>query len=189
MLIHKSTMQTVRLSCTQLRKVDPPVRKQVIGNPKRDDMFTFTMKAVSNNAGISPMPMPAAAGSAKSMTAKVYGSGKVEFGEYKFTKEGTYIYEITEACGKLKGDTYDSSKYIVKHVVTKKENVLYAKTTITRNGKSVKEALFVNKYNAGDGNNGKIKTGDDTPFSLYAAGLLMSVLILAFLGKNKYFRR
>ncbi|MDY2959785.1 MAG: Cna B-type domain-containing protein [Hornefia sp.] len=170
-------------------KVDPPVRKQVTGNPKRDDMFTFTMKAVSNNAGVSPMPMPAAAGSAKSMTAKVYGSGKVEFGEYKFTKEGTYIYEITEACGKLKGYTYDSSKYIVKHVVTKKENVLYAKTTITRNGKSVKEALFVNKYNAGDGNNGKIKTGDDTPFSLYAAGLLMSVLILIFLGKNKYFRR
>ena len=54
------------------------------------------------------------------MTADVYGRGSIEFGEFELTKEGTYIYEITEVDGKLDGYKYDNSKYTVKYVVTKK---------------------------------------------------------------------
>lgn len=100
--------------------VDPPVRKEVKGDTKTKDKVTFMLRSVSNTAGVNPMPMPTAAGGKQSMTADVYGRGSIEFGEFELTKEGTYIYEITEVDGKLDGYKYDNSKYTVKYVVTKK---------------------------------------------------------------------
>ena len=61
------------------------------------------LRSVSNTAGVNPMPMPTAVGGKQSMTANVYRRGSIEFGEFELTKEGTYIYEITEVDGKLDG--------------------------------------------------------------------------------------
>lgn len=168
--------------------VDPPVEKEVIGNPENNDKFRFEFKSISNTAGIDNMPMPKAAGNAKSMTATITGSGSTEFGTFELTKAGTYIYEISEINDGIQGYKYDTSKYEVKYVVTKDENGLHAKTYITKNGKEEKSAKFVNTYKAKPPVKKKVvkkvnkktvaETGDPIDVNMFAIMGMASILVI-----------
>lgn len=99
--------------------------------------FTFSI------VGSQGAPMPA------NTTVKNDADGNVNFGNVKFTEDGTYSYTITEVQGSLGGFTYDGEVYTVTVTVT--DNFAKAKletsVKITDSNKNETTVLFDNKYN------------------------------------------
>ncbi|MGI6212372.1 MAG: Spy0128 family protein [Anaerovoracaceae bacterium] len=150
---------------------DPPVKKDITGGtPKKDAVFSFTMKALPQDStlpeGMTSLPMPGGA-SGQSVTIHVTGSGTGEFGNIVFTAPGTYVYRITERNTGNRNYRYDGTVYQVKYVVTEDENgTLHAERTITKDGEETESASFrfVNQYlGSGDNNNGGGETNGKNP--------------------------
>lgn len=119
--------------------------------------FEYTLKAVSNTAGIevANMPMP----SETELTVSNPQSGTVNtnaFGEMTFERAGEYVYEITEANGGHGGVTYDSHTAKVTVVVSENAEtgklsatIQYDNSTASEADKNVENAAaFTNTYNA-----------------------------------------
>ena len=119
----------------------PVLRKIVKGDNAPKEHFDFMIKSEND----APMPEDSVE---NTKVLSVDGSGEVDFGNITFTKEGTYIYTITELNGGKQGWKYDSSVYTVTATVTEKNNKLYADWTITKKGSTASEVVFTNIYEA-----------------------------------------
>jgi len=142
--------------------VDPPVKKTVSGNPPRTSTFTFLLTA-KNKA--NPMPEGSVNG-VKTMT--ITGSGKKDFGTWKYTREGTYYYTISEADTGQSRYTYDSTVYTITDIVKDVDGRLEVLRTVTNgSNKQVESCIFINKYsggsNGGSGNSGSGKGSVNGP--------------------------
>lgn len=121
--------------------VDPPVKKTVSGSPLLKTTFTFllTAKDIEN-----PMPEGSADG-VKKIT--ILGSGEGEFGTWKYTREGTYYYTISEEIVSDSEYDYDQSVYTITDTVKEADNQLAVIRTVTNSsGKQVESCTFINKY-------------------------------------------
>ena len=91
---------------TYIAKGEIMVQKVLDGRDwTNDDTFTFTLKAITENA-----PMPA------ETTLEITGETKdhlKSFGSIDFIKEGSYKYVVTEKKGDAKGLTYDEKEHEV----------------------------------------------------------------------------
>lgn len=130
--------------------VDPPVKKTVSGNPSKTSTFTFllTAKSVEN-----PMPEGSVNG-VKAIT--IAGSGKKDFGTWKYTREGTYYYTISEVDSRQSRYTYDTTVYTITDVVRDVNGQLEVTRTVTNgSNKQVESCIFINKYSGGSSGNGR----------------------------------
>lgn len=124
--------------------VDPPVKKTVSGNPPRTSTFTFLLTA-KNKA--NPMPEGSVNG-VKTMT--ITGSGEKDFGTWKYTREGTYYYTISEANTGQSRYTYDTTVYTITDIVKDIDGRLEVLRAVTNgSNKQVESCIFINKYSGG----------------------------------------
>ena len=125
--------------------VDPPVEKNIIGG-KPDAKQKFQFKMVAKN---KENPMPEGSKNGEKIITKI-GAGKVEFGDFYYTKAGTYEYVISEIPQKNKEYTYDKTVYTIKDVVTvNDEGKFNVERTITNaSGEKFETATFTNRYKA-----------------------------------------
>ena len=152
--------------------VDPPVQKNITGNPPVTSVFTFTMEA--NDAAF---PMPAGSvGGVK--TVSIAGRGAVEFGIITFTEPGVYEYTITERNNRALWYTYDTAVYTLRFTVTDVDGQLESTCTVFKNGTEVKDAtsaVFTNTYSIFK----TPKTGEDSDAGLWLTISLISLCALA----------
>lgn len=119
-----------------------PVAKKIVkGNNAPKEHFDFMIKSEND----APMPEDSVE---NTKVLSVVGSGKVNFGDITFTKEGTYIYTVTELNGGKEGWKYDSSVYTVTATVTEKNDKLHAEWTITKEDSTASEIVFTNIYDS-----------------------------------------
>lgn len=117
-------------------------KKKLDGNRaiKADD-FEFTVTALTADA-----PMP------ERVKVTNDAEGNIDFGKIEFAKDGTYVYEIKETKGNIKGVTYDENKVTATVVVTydKITGKLSAKASyLKENEQSEKDTFtFENYYKA-----------------------------------------
>ena len=129
---------------------DPPVKKIIYGDADNtDDVFKFTLTAISTTADIDSMPMPEGS-NGSSKTVQIKGAGEYEFGIIEFTMPGTYKYKIVEEKTNNSNYEYDNSVYDITYEVYQEEDQLYCDRTMIRNGnvQEDEEIYFMNKYNA-----------------------------------------
>ena len=126
-----------------LLMVDPPVRKVVFGNPKKDVKFTFQLKAQSPG-----QPMPA--GSENGVkTITIVGSGEKEFGTWAYTKAGIYHYTVSEVNTGEAGYTYDAMVYTITDTVRESGGRLILDRALSKNSDQQADVfLFINRYSA-----------------------------------------
>lgn len=141
---------------------DPPVKKTLNGDtPQEDSTFEFTLKALPDKSRFESsdgtMPMPEAAAGEPSMTLSITGPQSGEFGDFTFTKPGTYVYEVTETDKGETGYTYDHSVYELHYEVTLTDNevtgehgILACDLSVYKNDErtDVSELEFANTYKA-----------------------------------------
>lgn len=119
-----------------------PVAKKIVkGNNSPKDHFDFMIKGENE----APMPKDSVE---NTKVLSVNGSGEVNFGNITFTKEGIYIYTITELNGGKQGWKYDSSVYTVTATVTEKNGKLHAEWTISKEGNTTSQVVFTNIYDS-----------------------------------------
>lgn len=151
-------------------EVDPPVKKVIEGNPSNASTFRFHMIADDLN---QPMPIGSTGGMKE---ATVTGSGKVEFGSFEITEEGTYKYRISEINDGIKNYIYDSTRYMITFEVKDVGGQLVADTHIEKeDGVAVNEVVFTNVYEEPTTANTP-KTNDSNHIMLY--GLIMSISVM-----------
>jgi len=157
--------------------VDPPVKKTVIGTPSTKGVFTFTLTAKPE---FNPMP----AGSKDGVkTMSIVGSGKVEFGTWAYTEEGTYEYVIAEENTGEASYRYDRMSYKIIDVVKDVDGTLKVYRTIENNNKKqVKSLTFVNEYKEPPsrttiGSPQTPKTGDDTSVFMHTLILIVATIL------------
>lgn len=134
------------------------VQKTFTGHEWTDDYsFEYTLKAVSNTAGIDTGKMPMPVKNTLSITNPVSGSvNKNAFGEMTFERAGEYVYKITETNDGHGGVTYDDHTATVKVVVSENEEtgrlsaaIQYDNSTASEADKNVEDAAaFTNTYDA-----------------------------------------
>ncbi len=114
----------------------PQIEKKLTGDaPAKAETYRFKLTAKDN----APMP--------EKDSVTVTGAGKVSFSEIKYTKAGTYVYEISEVAGTDKSCTYDKTVYTVTVTVTENmDGTLSAKSAITTGNKTASSILFTNSY-------------------------------------------
>ena len=164
-------------------KVDPPVEKVVVGSPENPSTFTFRLKTLNPN---NPMPQGSSNG-VKAVT--ITGAGETEFGEFEFTEEGTYVYEISEEVGSDSNYAYDASTYTITYTVTDDNGQLVVDTMVVKDdGTQIPVATFVNTYT-------ELKkptppTSDSNGIASFATMLLVSILgfAAAVIKKNQLSR-
>ena len=116
--------------------VDPPVKKEVIGGSGEDDIFIFSMRAVSNSVDLDPaeMPMPENAVDGV-ITTEITGSGQTEFGRFELPVIGgsaEYVYEIIEEPGELSElYEYDTTVYTITYTASLDEETQEPKAEMT----------------------------------------------------------
>ncbi len=119
----------------------PQVTKTLTGQtPPSDKRFTFNITASENNPNGAVLP--------ENTTATVTGSGTASFDNIKFTKAGTYNFEIKEEQGNEPGYSYDGSVWTLTVEVTDENSQLkVSKAEYTKIGaQSSDEASFENSY-------------------------------------------
>ncbi|MBE7056798.1 MAG: VWA domain-containing protein [Ruminococcaceae bacterium] len=125
--------------------VTQPIKGEKVLNGNRElkaDDFEFVITAVTNRA-----PMP------RNNKVTNDADGNVDFGEITFTEEGTYVYEITEVKGDIKGVSYDQKKVTVTVEVTYNQSTGKFSATVSyvKEGESAKASFkFENNYKAED---------------------------------------
>lgn len=176
-MIHNSPKPTPPRSPEPIT-VDPPVMKKVIGDRlDSKEPFKFKMKAVNKD---NPMPEGSKDGE-KIVTT--YGAGKVEFGQFTYTKAGTYEYVISEIPQGNKEYTYDKTVYTIKDVVTAKNGKLQVERTITdQDGNKFEVATFTNEHKTPEQpkqpekpQKPGVKTGDES-------GILAMIIVAGLAG-------
>lgn len=80
------------------------------------DVFTFTLTRDD-----SSYPMPEGTEGDTASTT-IYLNGTSSFGQFKFTKEGTYTYTVRELTGSQTNVRYDKTYYKLKYVVSRNED-------------------------------------------------------------------
>lgn len=123
---------------------DPPVQKRIIGDvPETDSTFTFVMKSLDPSF---PMPEGSSDGVKE---VSIVGAGIVEFGDFIFTRPGTYAYTVSERNTGDEGYTYDSTVFYVTYDVTEKDGKLNCVRTMEdQKGNAAEVAEFTNEYKA-----------------------------------------
>jgi pilin isopeptide linkage protein len=174
----------------------PKVEKKLSGEtPDRPETFSFTCLSVGQVPVVS-------------QTAEIKGSGQADFKPLTFNQAGTYVYQIYEKTGVLKGYTYDKTSYTLTLVVEKNGSQLVVKSASYENekGETTSHAIFTNHYqpevpkpkppidpggSGGTGNSGNsgpspsspVPSQTSSPDWLLATGEMAStVLVLAGLG-------
>lgn len=164
-------------------KVDPPVEKVVVGSPENPSTFTFRLKTLNPN---NPMPQGSSNG-VKAVT--ITGAGETEFGEFEFTEEGTYVYEISEEVGSDSNYAYDASIYTITYTVTDDNGQLVVDTMVVKDdGTQIPVATFVNTYT--EPKKPTPPTSDSNGIASFATMLLVSILgfAAAVIKKNQLSR-
>ena len=139
----------------------PKVKKTVKGDTPSDKTFTFNITASENNPSGAELPTDT--------SATVTGSGTTSFDNIKFTKAGTYNFEIKEDQGNEPGYSYDGSIWTLAVEVTDENSQLkVSKAEYTKDGaQSSDEASFENSYSTTEVSYSpqvtKEITGDKTP--------------------------
>lgn len=160
--------------------VDPPVIKKIDGdNPPKASEFKFKLTADDSS---NPMPAGSANGE-KTLTIK--GSGKGEFGTWKYNHVGSYTYTVTEVNTKEDGYTYDTTQYTFTDTVTDNGGKLEVSREISKgDGKSF---VFTNTYKAPEKPvpptpTPPVDTGDSSSIILFAVLFFSALagLALAF---------
>jgi len=129
--------------------VDPPVKKNVFGNPSKDSVFIFKLTA---REASQPMP-PGSVDGVKTLT--VVGSGEGEFGVWSYYKAGVYFYTVSEVHAAEYGYVYDTTVYTITDTVTEVDGQLVLNRVVTNsNNKPVTTLTFINRYDPGGGNSG-----------------------------------
>ena len=101
---------------------------------KATDFFEFTIKP----QGDAPAP-------SKGLTAKATKDAQTaSFGDFTFDKAGTYVYEVSEVKGSIRGVSYDDRKATVTITVTDDGKGQLVATPKVENG------TFTNTYKAGE---------------------------------------
>ena len=137
---------------------DPPVIKNVFGNPPYNSVFTFKLAAQE-----ASQPMPAGSvGGVKTIT--VTGAGYGEFGVWSYHKAGVYYYTVYEVNSAERGYAYDTAVYTITDTVREENGRLVLARTVTNDrNKPVSTLTFINTYRAGGGLPGLITgNGDGT---------------------------
>ncbi|MDR2610906.1 MAG: hypothetical protein LBC58_05565 [Clostridiales Family XIII bacterium] len=125
---------------------DPPVVKTVTGRPAVDSSFSFRLRA---RIASSPMP-PGSAGGVK--TVSVRGSGRANFGTWRYTEAGTYYYTVSEINDGVWGYRYDTTVYTIKDEVKASDGTLVVARVVTNSaGRSVTSFAFRNVYGTSGG--------------------------------------
>ena len=161
-------------------KVDPPVEKVVVGSPENPSTFTFRLKTLNPN---NPMPQGSSNGV---KTVTITGAGETEFGEFEFTEEGTYVYEISEEVGSDSNYAYDASTYTITYTVTDDNGQLVVDTMVVKDdGTQIPVATFVNTYT--EPKKPTPPTSDSNGIASFATMLLVSILgfAAAVIKKNQ----
>lgn len=187
---------------------NPPVNKTVTGDtPASPSAFKFSMKAVSNTAGLTEMPMPEGSSGGKKTISTTPGTEK-EFGEMQFGTPGTYVYEIAEVDDGKEGYSYDDGVYTLTYTVERKDREMTCSLAVTKDGKQVDKAVFAftntykeekkkkdegggsSSHRSGGGSSGGssgssgssaggAQTGDETPVMFWVIVVLAAALGLA----------
>ena len=124
-------------------------------------LFTFQVKAVSAPADVTA-PMPSNAQDEDgdgTYTVTNDVDGAINFGTFRFTKPGTYIYTVSEVAGGQAGVRYDANTFTVKYDVADhpEKGELLANATYYRGGEAVagnaigaEDVVFANTYDPED---------------------------------------
>ena len=120
------------------------------------------------------------------MTITALPGVTTEFGVIVFTKEGTYVYEISEENTGIKNYTYDTTVYTVTYNVTKEGTSLVKERIVTVKGEKKDLAVFefTNEYKKPeDPPKPPVppempKTGDESRMALWISMLSLSSLAL-----------
>lgn len=126
----------------------PCVTKECINGymiPDNDSKtFNFTITPITSSENIK---LPNNDG----MNVSINGTGTAEFGEFKFSRTGTYQFKITENEGSMERISYDKSTWTLTVNVTQSGNSLIATGTYSKeDGTTGDSALFVNIYDPGE---------------------------------------
>lgn len=127
---------------------NPPVRKIVTGDtPASAATFSFTLKGVSNTAGLSEMPMPEGAAAGVKTISTLAGTEK-EFGELEFRIPGRYVYQVAEINDGQAGYSYDGGVYTLTYTVARNGNALECGLSVAKDGAAVDGSAlaFTNVY-------------------------------------------
>lgn len=134
------------------------VQKTFTGHEWTDDYnFEYTLKAVSNTAGIETDKMPMPGETTLSIANPESGAVNTNaFDEMTFERAGEYVYEITETDGDHGGVTYDGHTAKVTVVVSENAEtgrlsaaIQYDNSTASEADKDVEgAAAFTNTYDA-----------------------------------------
>ena len=161
-----------------------PVIKTVQGNPPKAGTFAFRLTA---NDPSNPMPFGSVDGT---KTVEITGPGQTVFGTWSYTREGVYLYTVSEAIpANAGGYAYDTAVYTVTDTVTAADGQLILSRVVTDHlGKPVTSYSFLNAYRGGgsvspDGP----KTGDASQLTLYAVLFCLASIVLVYLllGKRR----
>lgn len=113
--------------------------KKLNGRILNENEFSFSIYETDSEYGID--------GVTPLETVWANNDGSFAFSLLSYDAVGTKYYVIVENDTKLGGVTYDSTVYTVKVDITADGGALVAASTVTANGKSVEDIIFVNEYN------------------------------------------
>ena len=120
------------------------VTKAITGRDWEDgDEFTFTISKADGSPANTPMPANVIAKATKA-------NHLAQFGAVKFTKEGTYTYNVVETKGSADGIAYDTTTHTITVVVTKDAQTNELKTAVTYDGKTGTGLTVTNPFTPTD---------------------------------------
>lgn len=121
------------------------VAKTVEGNPPAENEFSFYMRAKADNPEGASL-----SGMEEELGATINGDGESLFDAIRFTKAGTYRFEIIEETGDAIGYDYDGSIWILTVTVEDVESQLVVTDAryVKEGAESDTEAEFTNVYQA-----------------------------------------
>lgn len=131
-------------------------KKQLLGTSLTEGQFRFLLKDAAGNT-VSDVANQA--------------DGTVVFDSRTFSREGVFLYHMSEVKDPKPGITYDSNSYLVRISVSQRSGQLTAGVRFLKNGETITGIpLFINHY-------GTPETGDralDLPLALMLLSLALA---------------
>ncbi len=128
---------------------EPPIKKTIkteFGPTAKDMTFNFTLTAAETNPKDGAI-IPDGGDKAKIELKAGESEGTANFGNIKFVKAGTYVFEAAEVKESEKGITYDETVWTLTVVVTDMDGYLEVTgKTFTSGSKKSDSAAFENPY-------------------------------------------